>query len=903
MMGMIKGLMWGIFDIWSLVQNMIWPVTVVIVVVIMCRFFVKRISKQACYCLWLVVAIRMVCPVTIGSELSVFNLVEKPNFMTTVENGHQVSVENQQAEEIENSFLTPPSISLEGDEQVDLSENENNEAEVQKEELAGTGISEEKLVNTGTNYDSVQNTMQISDNVKCAIWLIGIFFMFLYGVVSYGMLKYKLRFATKNEKGYFESEIIVSPFVLGLVKPVIYMPCHLREEEQHYILLHEEYHIKRRDYLVKLAAFGLLCVYWFHPFVWLAFYLLSQDMETSCDEQVLKNLTIMERKTYSTLLLSFAARKRFPLPAPLSFGENNVKSRIKQILNYKKPTTKALVLVVGLIILVAVICLTDASDGALQDSNRHDEIAIDSENKIDSKTGRITDEYLTQLSEKLYEAKNPYIGNASGNGKIIKYLIEALDITGTNGMELQTSQEPYWLTLGFDKKPDDEKMFQLATMFLALVDNASEFRWKFPHETTGDVCVYYVNTPLVNKLLADSSDYSIKKLTDTPENIAALWRSLEELIEQYETTTGRSALVGESKWEYYAQAFGFDFTETNKWENLFIKDNLIYNRTDNAPFSIREITSCIYEDFDENGQKDMAVLISGYFGDEYGSRLYFYMNGAKQYSYSGGFMNQCFDMEIQSGDIGDDGATEIVFIGQTTGVGGIVGNYCKDIFKYKDGEFWDITRPGDYVEHNKQFPDMKEMGYDLEVYWGEEMDTYDIYCPTLNVTKTIYSPYLRDEKGKLYGTPQPGVLVGGNDGGFHTLKITEIDGKDYLVGTEMVIGDGGTLHSLANARFVLTRNEDDNWVIVGYDILPLNYEDDSDAIFEAMKQSLKYMPEELEEIIDESIPVVNYKKNETIEAYDQLSNFARCGYKDYDEDITYVIWNEKYVKQCCTRQL
>ena len=887
---LIKGLMWGIFDIWSFIQTMLWPVTVVIAVVIICRLVVKRISKQACYFLWVIVAIRLVCPVTIGSELSIFNLVEKPNFMTTVENVEKIgSLKNNETGVEEWNSITNAKPS------------ESSQTVASKEELGGTSIPSDNSVNGDISYNQIQNTTEISDNVKCGIWLTGVFLMLLYGVISYRRLKHKLRFATKNEEGYFESEHIASPFVLGILKPVIYLPCHLNEEEKNYILLHERYHITRKDYLVKIVAFGLLCMYWFHPFVWLAFYLMSQDMETSCDEQVLKNLSVVERKAYSTILLSFAARKRFPLPAPLSFGENNVKSRIKQILNYKKPTIKAMVFVVGLMIVVAVICLTDNSDGASKDSNRHDMTAIDSENKIDPETGRLSEAYLSQLSEKLYEAKNPYIGDAFGNGKMINYLKEALDITGTNGMELQTSEEPYWLTLGFDKKPNDEKMFQLATMFLTLVDNASEFRWEFPKEDSDDICVYYVNEKIVNLLLSDflQTECKIKDYAKSPEDIAKLWRLLEEVSALYKSEDRLCELARESDWEYFAQAFGFDFTEANKWENRFIKDGLIYNESDNAFlslrdkafFGIREITSCIYKDFDENGQKDMAVLITGYFGKEYGSRLFFYMDDAKQYTYAGGLMNRCFGMDIQTGDIDHDGNLEFAFIGMSTGNGG-AGSYCKDLFQYEDGRFWNMTMPGDYNDDNKlYYPSGKEMGYDLEVYWGKEMDTYDIYCPELNVKKTVYSPYSRDKNGGLYNTPKPGELVGGNCRGFHTLEITEIDGKDYLVGTEVLIGDGGTVNCFADARFVLAWDMEKEWVIKDFSVIPYDYGEDEETILEIMQESLQYRPTDYNAIIAEQIPMIDYKKDEVIEAYDAFSYFARCCYEDYERNFTYVIWN------------
>ena len=896
----MRELMWGLFDIWNVIQDMIWQISVVILVVIVCRFFVQKVSKQACYLLWLVVAVRLICPVTISSELSIFNVVgnmEKPSAQITLQEQNivqndetifeatsqeQIVIDNVQAEGMQ--IATAPEV-LVTNEEILFIDNKNatqTDKVIPDEPIDTTSKKENVLSGISKSVD----TKLIDANVTFAIWLLGIALMILYGAGSYVHLKHKLRFATKVTDDYFESDVIHSPFVFGVFKPLIYMPCHLNEMERNYILLHERYHIRRRDYLIKLLAFGLLAVYWFHPLVWIAFYLMSQDMEMSCDEQVLKELGLEERKAYSTLLLSFASGKRIPLPSPLSFGENNVKSRIKQILNYKKPTIHALIVMAGLVILVVISCLTDARD----DSDNTDNDTISAEQKYEEASGRLSDAYLNELAIKLYEVKNAYIGDVPANGKIINYLKEALEITNTYGVELQTVQEPYWLTLDFDEKPDDEAMFHMATMFIALVDNASEFRWEFQHEISNEVCVYYVNEKLVNLLLKDSiqAEKGIKDYTDSPESIVELWRLLDDIKEQYDSTNGQSELVKESNWEYFAQSFGFDFSEANDWENRFIKDNLLYNTTEDAPFSIRDITSCIYKDFDENGQMDMAVLVSGYFGTEYGSRLYLYMNEEPGY-YARGFMDKCYGMDIQTGDVDHDGYLEFVFIGGSGGNGG-AGSYCKDLFKYKDGTFYDMPIPGDYDEYNMEWPTVKEMGYELEVCWGEEMDTYDIFCPALGVTKTVYSPYLGDENGELYNKPQPGVLVGGNCRGFHTLKIVEIDGKEYLVGTEVVTGDGGTVNCFANARFVLDWNEE-GWFVKDFDVISYDYEDDTEAVFETMKQALEYQPTSYEAIIDEHIPLIDYTKNEIIDSYNWLSNFAHCGYYGYNQGITYVAWN------------
>ncbi|MEG1783231.1 MAG: M56 family metallopeptidase, partial [Oscillospiraceae bacterium] len=140
----------------------------------------------------------------------------------------------------------------------------------------------------------------------------------------------------------YTSPSITSPFVMGLFSPKIYLPASLTARERDYILLHEQTHIKRLDHAVKLFCFFVLCVHWFNPLVWVAFFLSGRDMELSCDV----------KKDYSTSLLTLATGRRIVGGTPLAFGEGDTKSRIKNVLNYKKPAFW--VIVVSVIAVVAI---------------------------------------------------------------------------------------------------------------------------------------------------------------------------------------------------------------------------------------------------------------------------------------------------------------------------------------------------------------------------------------------------------------------------------------------------------------------------------------------------------------------------------------------------------------------
>jgi hypothetical protein len=165
----------------------------------------------------------------------------------------------------------------------------------------------------------------------------GIIALLIYSFLSVMLLKRQLKGAQLIDKNIYEANNLKTPFVLGLINPKIYMPVGLLKEEQNYILIHEKTHIRRKDHIIKRLAFLILTVHWFNPLVWIAFMLMSTDMELSCDEKVLKVMNEDIKKPYANLILSLAAGKHILNGSPLAFGEGNVKRRIKNVLNYKKP--------------------------------------------------------------------------------------------------------------------------------------------------------------------------------------------------------------------------------------------------------------------------------------------------------------------------------------------------------------------------------------------------------------------------------------------------------------------------------------------------------------------------------------------------------------------------------------
>ena len=158
----------------------------------------------------------------------------------------------------------------------------------------------------------------------------------------------------------YECDDIPSPFVKGIFRPKIYLPCGMEKEQQKIVLLHEQYHIYRKDHLVKSLSFLLLMIYWFQPLVWAAWLCMCRDMEMSCDEKVLEMLGEDKRKEYSRTLLVFASEKQVFRHMPLAFGEQDAKKRIQHVLDYRKPAMWGSMLAAAAILGVLLLLGTDS---------------------------------------------------------------------------------------------------------------------------------------------------------------------------------------------------------------------------------------------------------------------------------------------------------------------------------------------------------------------------------------------------------------------------------------------------------------------------------------------------------------------------------------------------------------
>lgn len=196
-------------------------------------------------------------------------------------------------------------------------------------------------------------------NLAFTIWVSGAAAMLLYAAISYVRLYRQLRVHLHDSGNVYLCDGLQTPFILGIFRPRIFLPSGVTEPQKTYILHHEYAHLARGDQFWKPLGFAILSIYWFHPLVWVSYILFCKDIELACDERVVRNLSLQEKKVYSETLLLCSVRRKSVAACPLSFAEVGVKTRVKSVLRYKKPLVSVVVLSCIAVLAVAVCFLTE----------------------------------------------------------------------------------------------------------------------------------------------------------------------------------------------------------------------------------------------------------------------------------------------------------------------------------------------------------------------------------------------------------------------------------------------------------------------------------------------------------------------------------------------------------------
>ena len=341
-----------------------------ILAVLILRLVLKKAPKWVSVLLWGIVAVRLICPFSIESPVSLI-----PD---SIGNGELVS-------ELMDDYIGDVSIIHDNSIHYDA-------AVAAGREPISDGSGGYYVV---TKYDQLGEPSTIENTVMpvlTIIWTIGMTLLILYTAASYLRLRRKVDTAVLYKDNIFQSENVSSPFVLGIIKPRIYLPFKINGQDLEHVVLHEQAHIRRKDHLWKPLGFLLLTIHWFNPLMWIAYVLLCRDIELACDEKVIKELGNEQRADYTQALVACSVNRHMISACPLAFGEVGVKDRVKSVMNYKKPAFWIIVLSVISCVVVAVCFLTNPK----QDSPTRDQIIVTSGDNLGDTEVRIADNDLAE---------------------------------------------------------------------------------------------------------------------------------------------------------------------------------------------------------------------------------------------------------------------------------------------------------------------------------------------------------------------------------------------------------------------------------------------------------------------------------------------------------------------------
>ena len=306
-------------DVFIKILNMSLSASWLILAVMVLRLLLKKAPRQSMCLLWGLVALKLIIPFSPESVLSL----------------------------IPSNEVIPDNITMESHPHI-------NSGIV----YIDTAVNPVMESNLSPQIGDSVNPMQVVAHIAGIIWCIGVICCLAYALISFIRLKMKVRASKKIGRNIYACDEVVSPFILGIFRPVIYIPSGMGRETTDYVIAHENAHLKRGDHFWKPLGFIILSVYWFNPLCWVAYILLCRDIEYACDEKVIRDKDNEYVNSYSQALLDCNAQRKIIAACPLAFGETDVKGRIRVILNYKKPAFWVIVISLIACIVCAICFMT-----------------------------------------------------------------------------------------------------------------------------------------------------------------------------------------------------------------------------------------------------------------------------------------------------------------------------------------------------------------------------------------------------------------------------------------------------------------------------------------------------------------------------------------------------------------
>lgn len=378
------------------VLNMSLTGSVIILAMLIVRLCFRNAPRSFSYVLWAVVLFRLLCPISFTSNLSFLGIFAKD----AVHEGRMEYI----PEDI--GYQMEPKVSL---------------------PVPGINDVVNESLPAGTPAGSV-NPLQIVLFIGTWIWILGMAVLMIRSILTLFFLKKKLKAAVWERDNIYRMPGEGTPFVYGIFRPRIYLSQALSPEEERYMLLHEQIHIRRMDPLFRTLAYAALCIHWFNPFVWLAFSLSEKDMEMSCDEAVIRQIGSNVKKKYSASLLALASGHRIIKGIPLAFGEGDTKQRIENVLRYRKPTRILIIAAVIASVILAIQFLAYPADEAnsVNDGSIFYSIATDLQRQAPSQKSQ---EQMTPPEEEAV----PYL-----SAEDLQTLMGRSDLNGTFRLNIQS---------------------------------------------------------------------------------------------------------------------------------------------------------------------------------------------------------------------------------------------------------------------------------------------------------------------------------------------------------------------------------------------------------------------------------------------------------------------------------
>jgi len=360
-----------------------------VLAVLLLRQMLKKAPKWINVLLWGFVAVRLICPFSIKSALSLIPSAETISPDIMMDSAPQI----QTGVGVLNNVVNPI-------------------------------ITQTFAPDPGTSM----NPLQFWVPLAAVAWIVGIATMLIYTAVSYTRLRRKVATAVLLRDNIYQSENVDSPFVLGVIKPKIYLPFQMESQNLEHVIAHEQAHIHRKDHWWKPIGFVLLALHWFNPFVWLGYILLCRDIELACDEKVIGEMDSETKADYSQALVACSVNRVSIAACPLAFGEVGIKARVKSVLHYKKPTLWIMIAAIVVCIAVAVCFLTNPPK---QESILERIIYQNGYDVVKQETKQITLRLSTKdLPQSIYSTAGCEFADgeivAYGNGKTKIYLKKAM---------------------------------------------------------------------------------------------------------------------------------------------------------------------------------------------------------------------------------------------------------------------------------------------------------------------------------------------------------------------------------------------------------------------------------------------------------------------------------------------